>query len=209
MKAESRQAFGREWQEMFKNLGIWVERTLELISVVLIASMAFVIVYGVVMRKLGASLIWYDEVASVLLVWITYYGAATATIKRGQLGFSGLLYSLKGRVRLTAFWLGELIVLGFFSLVAWYGVVVLEYFSGDTMISLPWVPTLLTHSVIPVGAALIVFAELLSLPRALADLAAGRSADQAELEEYAEEAGLSDELFTERRQTLREAGAHS
>lgn len=82
---------------MCRKLVTRVERTLELISVLLIASMAFVIVYGVVMRKLGASLIWYDEVASVLLVWITYYGAATATIKRAQLGFSGLLYSLSGQ----------------------------------------------------------------------------------------------------------------
>ncbi|KEA63967.1 TRAP-type C4-dicarboxylate transport system, small permease component [Marinobacterium lacunae] len=194
---------------MLKNLATWVERTLEAISVGLIASMTFVIVYGVVMRKLGASLIWYDEVASVLLVWITYYGAATATIKRAQLGFSGLLYSLKGSLRLAAFWLSELIVLGFFALVAWYGAVVLEFFAGETMISLPWVPTLLTHSVIPLGAALIVLAELLSLPRALADLAAGRSADQAELEEYAEEAGLSDQLFGSKHQAFQPAGAKS
>lgn len=94
-------------------------------------------------------------------------------------------------------------------MVGWYGAVVLEYFAGDSMISLPWVPTLLTHSVIPVGAGLIILAELLSLPRALADLAMGRSADQAELEEYAEEAGLGDELFAKRPQSLQEAGAHS
>lgn len=194
---------------MYKNLASWAERVLEAISVTLIAAMAFVIVFGVIMRKAGASLIWYDEVASVLLVWITYYGAATATIKRAQLGFSGLLYSVKGPLKQGLFWLSELIVIGFFTLVACYGAVVIQFFAGETMISLPWVPTLLTHSVIPVGAALIVIAELLSLPRALADLNAGRTADQAELEEYAEEAGLGEEFFPGHNQTFNTAGAKS
>jgi TRAP-type C4-dicarboxylate transport system permease small subunit len=180
---------------MIKTLASFVERLLEGISVVLIATMAFVIVFGVVMRKLGASLIWYDEVASVLLVWITYYGAATATIKRAQLGFSGLLLTLRGPLQLAVFWLSELVVLSFFSVVGIYGWIVLEYFAGDTLISLPWVPTQLTHSVIPLGALLIIVAELLSLPRAMKDLAEGRDADRAELEEYAEEAGLSGELL--------------
>lgn len=182
---------------MYKNLSGWVERALEVVSVTLIASMVFVIVYGVIMRKLGASLIWYDEVASVLLVWITYYGAATATIKRAQLGFSGLLYSLKGPIKKCVFWVSEFIVIGFFLLVAWYGGFVLQFFTGETMISLPWVPTVVTHSVIPVGALLIVIAEIISLPRALADLNSGRTTDQAELEEYAEEVGLNKEFFTE------------
>ncbi|MFC6672727.1 TRAP transporter small permease [Marinobacterium aestuariivivens] len=180
---------------MMTKLAKGFERLLEGISVALIAAMTFVIVYGVVMRKLGTSLIWYDEVASVLLVWITYYGAATATVKRAQLGFSGLLLTLRGPAQQVAFWLSELVVIGFFGIVAVYGWIVLQYFAGETMISLPWVPTLLTHSVIPVGAVLIIAAELLSLPRALKDLAEGRDADQAELEEYAEEAGLSGELF--------------
>ena len=31
-----------------------------------------------VYRKAGASLTWYDEIASILLAWVTYYGAALA-----------------------------------------------------------------------------------------------------------------------------------
>ncbi len=194
---------------MIRKMATCLEHLLEGISVVLLAAMVFVIVYGVIMRKLGASLIWYDEAASVLLVWITYYGAATATIKRAQLGFSGLLYSLGRRLRLAVFWVSELVIIGFFALVAGYGWIVMEYFVGDSMISLPWVPTVVTHSVIPLGALLIIAAELLSLPRALDDLAVGRSADQAELEEYAEEAGLEPDLFRSPGQNIATAGARS
>ena len=41
-------------------------------------ALAVVVVLGVGFRKFGAALVWYDEVASVLLAWLTYYGAALA-----------------------------------------------------------------------------------------------------------------------------------
>ncbi|BCL68731.1 putative TRAP-type C4-dicarboxylate transport system, small permease component [Vibrio nigripulchritudo MADA3029] len=174
----------------------WLEKLLEGISVFLVLSMTFVIVFGVIMRKTGSSLIWYDEVASLLLVWVTYYGAATAAIKRSHLGFSGLLYSLKGSLQTALFWLSEVIVIGFFILVAYYGWIVLEYFEGETLISLPWVPVPFVQSVIPFGSLLFILAELLSIPQALSDMREGRDHDRAELEEYAEECGIdTDELY--------------
>ena len=43
----------------------------------------------------------------------------------------------------------------------------LAILQGDTMVSLPWVPTQLTQSVIPIGGALFIVAQLLSLPEVL------------------------------------------
>ena len=40
--------------------------------------------------------------------------------------------------------------------------VVLE---GDTLISLPWISTQVTQSVIPIGAVLFIIAELLNMPQ--------------------------------------------
>ncbi len=57
------------------------QRLLEVICFVLMATLAIVVVVGVVYRKFGDSLVWYDEVASMLLAWITYYGAALAAFK--------------------------------------------------------------------------------------------------------------------------------
>ncbi|MBW1995630.1 MAG: TRAP transporter small permease subunit, partial [Deltaproteobacteria bacterium] len=53
--------------------------------------LTIIVILGVIYRKAGASLSWYDEVASVLLAWLTYYGAALAAITRGHIGFSGLI----------------------------------------------------------------------------------------------------------------------
>lgn len=184
---------------MIKKLATSLEKLLEAISVALILSMTLVIIFGVIMRKSGFSLIWYDEVASILLVWITYYGSAAAAIKRSHLGFSGLLFGLKGATQQIVFWFTEIVVIGFFSTVGIYGWVILQFFHGETLVSLPWLPVLVTQSVIPIGAGLFVIAELLSIPEALKDMACGRNHDQAQLEEYAEECGLdAEDIFAKR-----------
>jgi len=133
----------------------------------LLVALAAVVVVGVVYRKAGYSLVWYDEVASVLLAWLTYYGAALAALKRTHIGFHGFVDSLAPRPRLVAVLFAEACVIGFFALLAWVGWRVLQVLDGVYMISLPWVPVLVTQSVIPIGAALFIVAELLSLPNAL------------------------------------------
>jgi TRAP-type C4-dicarboxylate transport system permease small subunit len=60
--------------------------------------------------------------------------------------------------------LAELFVLAFFILLAWVGYEVLLVLEGDNLVSLPEVSTQVTQSVIPIGAALFVMAEALSLP---------------------------------------------
>jgi TRAP-type C4-dicarboxylate transport system permease small subunit len=150
-----------------------LESFLEVVVGALVLGLAVVVTLGVVYRKLGASLPWYDEVASVMLAWLTYYGAALAALKRAHIGFSGIVDALSGRVRVVVILLGEVCVIGFFALLAWAGMVVLDALAGDTLVSLPEVPTQFTQSVIPVGAVLFILAELLSIPDALKPLSWG------------------------------------
>jgi TRAP-type C4-dicarboxylate transport system permease small subunit len=132
-----------------------------------LAALAVVILYAVACRKLGFSLVWYDEVASVQLAWLTYYGAALAALHRAHIGFPGLVNSLKPALRVPAVLFGEVCVIGFFGLLTWFGIEVLLILQGDTLVSLTWVPTALTQSVIPVGGVLFILAQLLSLPAVL------------------------------------------
>ena len=62
---------------------------------------------------------------------------------------------------------GEAVVIAFFLVAGWAGWRVLVILEGSAMVSLPWVPTRLTQSVIPVGSVLFVIAQLLSLPEML------------------------------------------
>jgi TRAP-type C4-dicarboxylate transport system permease small subunit len=142
------------------------ERALTAFVIFLLAAMALLILVGVALRTFGIPLVWYDEGAAIMLAWLTYYGAALAALKRAHIGFPGIVNALPPRGRVVAVCFGEVCVITFFALLAWYGFQVLKVLGGDTMVSLP-VPTQLTQSVIPIGAVLFIMAQLLSLPEVL------------------------------------------
>ncbi len=150
---------------LFERTRALFERLLELIAILLILSLALVVVLGVVYRWSGEALSWYDEVASVQLAWLTYYGAALAALKRSHIGVPALLASIRPEYRVPLVILAEIVVIGFFLMLAWYGYVVLVILEGDTLISLPFISTQLTQSVIPIGAILFVIAEIFNLPQ--------------------------------------------
>ena len=159
---------------------------MEVVVLTLMAVLAVVVVVGVGFRKAGASLIWYDEVASILLAWLTYYGAALAALHRAHIGMPTLVQHLRGRARVGVILFGEVCTLAFFGILAWAGVRVLSVLTGTTMVSLPSVPMSIPQSVIPIGAVLFIVAQLLSLPDVLSG-AVGFGADN-EVEEAIGEA---------------------
>lgn len=138
-----------------------------------------VVVVAVAFRYSGASLSWYDEVASILLAWLTYYGSALAALHRGHIGFDDVLLALPLPLRKAAVVLAEGLVIFFFGLLAWAGFTVLNILQGSTLVSLTWVPVSVTQSVIPIGALLFIVAELLSLPDYWRDVMSGRSTEHA------------------------------
>ena len=142
-------------------------KVLEVVVIVLVAALAVVVVLGVGFRKAGAALVWYDEAASILLAWLTYYGAALVALTRGHIGVPVLVERLRGAARTGVLILGEVAVIGFFVVLAWAGLRVQDALAGTTLVSMPAVPTTLAQSVIPIGAVLFIVAQLLSLPAAL------------------------------------------
>jgi len=174
---------------MYKILNRWFERLLEAISIALLTSLAVVVVMAVVYRFAGASMVWYDEVASVQLAWLTYYGAALAALKRGHLGFSGLFLKLPAKIRAISFLMAEISVISFFLLIGWAGWYLLSVFGEETLISLPWMPLSFTQSVIPIGAALFIAAELLSIPSAWRHAMTGTDYEKEAIDDAIEDAG--------------------
>lgn len=150
-------------------------RLLEIALILLMVLLTVVVVVGVTYRIMGNSLSWYDEVASILLAWITYYGAALAALRRNHIGFDNALLALPPTLRMVGVVVAEALVIGFMVLLAWAGFKVLSVLEGETLVSLTWVPVKLTQSVIPIGAILFILCELASLPDYWRDTAAGRS----------------------------------
>jgi TRAP-type C4-dicarboxylate transport system permease small subunit len=145
------------------------ERFLEFIVLVLMASLTALVIAGAVFRYIGDALSWYDELASIGLVWLTYYGSALAALRGAHIGVPGLVNTMPPRLRVAVTLFSEGVVIFFFVLLAIYGIKVLIILQGEHMISLPWVPSRLTQSAIPGGAVLFVIAELLRLPQVLHD----------------------------------------
>ena len=144
------------------------ESILEWIVIALMTILAVEVTVGVVFRTIGHSLVWYDEVASILLAWLTFYGSAYAAAKRGHISCPELVAMLPPGPRLAVTIAVEALVIGFFALLGVIGWQVLEVLATDTLVSLPSVPVSYAQSVIPVSALLIIVAELLTLPEALA-----------------------------------------
>jgi TRAP-type C4-dicarboxylate transport system permease small subunit len=143
------------------------EAFLEAIAIVLMVVLAAEVTIGVVFRYSGSALVWYDEVASILLAWVTYYGAALAALKRSHIGCPELVRTFKPALRLPVAMVAEACVIGFFILLAWVGYSVLDVLATDNLVSIPEVSVVYTQSVIPISAVLFVIAELFALPDVL------------------------------------------
>lgn len=139
-----------------------LQQALEWIVIALMAALAAVVIGGVGFRKFGEPLVWYDEVAPVLLAWLTYYAACLAALNRAHIGFPKLVDAMPLRMRLAVTALREILVVGFFALAAWAGWKVIEVLEGEALVSLAWFPAAAARSVIPISAVLFIVAELIA-----------------------------------------------
>ena len=145
------------------------ELVLEWLVIFLMAAMAIEVTLGVVYRTFGASLVWYDEVASILLAWLTFYGSALASAKRAHIGCPEVRAMLPPKAKFAMRIVAEVFTIGFFVLMGWTGYQVLGVLATDSLVSLPWVRVSWVQSVLPISAVLIVLAELITLPKVLAN----------------------------------------
>jgi TRAP-type C4-dicarboxylate transport system permease small subunit len=147
------------------------ERLLETIVLVLMVALTALVIAGAAFRYAGDALSWYDETASIGLVWLTYYGSALAALRGAHIGVPGLVNAMPPRLRVAVTLFSECVVILFFALLAFYGIKVLDVLQGEHMITLPWVPSQLSQSAVPCGAVLFIVAELLRLPQVLREAA--------------------------------------
>jgi TRAP-type transport system small permease protein len=155
------------------------EKFLEAMVILLMAALAIEVTVGVIFRTSGHSLVWYDEIASILLAWLTFYGSALAAVKRAHIGCPEVIAMMSPRVRFVFRVIAEVLVIAFFALIAWVGYSVLDVLATDSLVSLPDIPVNYIQSVLPISAVLIILAEILTLPAVLAQASTGGGADSS------------------------------
>jgi TRAP-type C4-dicarboxylate transport system permease small subunit len=126
-------------------------------AVCLLAGLALIVCLGVFFRYvLNASLTWYDEFASYMLVWLTFYGTVVADYRRRHIGFELLVDKLAPTPRKIVDVAAEIAVLGFQFVLFYYGWVLMQRMGDETAISLPWVRVSWITSVLPITGALLL-----------------------------------------------------
>jgi TRAP-type C4-dicarboxylate transport system permease small subunit len=141
-------------------------------AVCLLAGLALIVCLGVFFRYvLNSSLAWYDEFASYMLVWLTFYGTVVADYRRRHIGFELVVDKLAPAARKLVDVAAELAVLGFQVVLFYYGWVLMGRMGDETAISLPWVRVSWITSVLPITGALLL---LISVAR-MAGILFGRT----------------------------------
>jgi TRAP-type C4-dicarboxylate transport system permease small subunit len=134
-----------------------VVQVVEWWSVLLLVLMVAIVVVGVFYRYvLDASLAWYDEFSSYLLVWLTFYGAVVVSHRRRHISFETLAERLGHAGQRAAAVVAEVLVLAFQGVLTWYGWVALDAMTFDTAVSLPWVRMTWIYSALPISGALML-----------------------------------------------------
>lgn len=136
---------------------------LEWVVMALMIVLSVEVTLGIVFRFSGSSLVWYDEVASVLLAWLTFYGSALASVKRAHIGCPELVDQMRPAAKRVTGIVTQVLVIAFFALFGWVGLSIMPVLVGDSLVSLPWISMNFVQSVIPISAALILVGEVMHL----------------------------------------------
>ena len=134
----------------------WLDRVLEAMLFVTLAGMATVVATNVFCRfLLNFSFSWGDETAQILMVWLTFLGAAVATRDKAHFAFDYVVRNLPQRVKKFFIVIGHLIVLAMtLGLLYWSGRVTVEirhWVMPATDISRAWV-----YGACPAGCVFIL-----------------------------------------------------
>jgi TRAP-type C4-dicarboxylate transport system permease small subunit len=136
----------------------------EVWAMLLLIAMVVIVTAGVFYRYvLNASLIWYDEFASYLLVWLTFYGAVVAAYHHKHIAFETLVAGFRPAVRRWVAVGAEVCVLVFQGILCYYGWVLMVAVRVETAVSLEWVRMSWVYSVFPISGGLMLLISLVDL----------------------------------------------
>lgn len=142
---------------------------LQLFSAALCLAMVSVVVVGVFYRYvMDDALVWYDEFAGYVLVWLTMYGSAFTLARRKHIGFETLVEGLPPGARRAAEVFGHLCVLGFSLVLVVSGWQLVREMGEETAVSLPWVRMAWVYSVMPISGVLMALVSAWQIAEALA-----------------------------------------
>lgn len=137
---------------------------LQAVCALLMVGLSVMVLAAVALRAAGNSPLWYDEIAAIWLVWLTFAAASLVTLRRAHLGFDGLVRISPPAWRRVFFFVGETVSLVFYAAIAIYGWRVLDIIGDEALVSLPWLEYRTVQAIIPVAGVVMFLAQVCSAP---------------------------------------------
>ncbi len=141
-----------------------VNAVVEKVLIVMGAVICAILFAQVVMRYAGSSLGWSEEVSRHLLVAITFLGGTVAYKKASFIGLQGFGHTLGPVVERTIVVALQLMTLGCFALIAWFGAIYTVKAAEHTSASLQ-IPMAIPFAAIPAAALIFVLHVLADIAR--------------------------------------------
>lgn len=139
----------------------------------------FVLVFTNVVTRygFGFSIAWADEVASFLMIWVTFLGAGLALREGRHVAIDLVQDRLPERARRVLRSALALVILAFLAVLVWFGVQFV-IFGWRSVTFVTQMPRGIPYLAVPIGCAMFALHLLLILPRFVA-----RDWDEAHLDE--------------------------
>src|SRR4051794_37429476 len=147
------------------SLEVWLGRLVEVPAAVLVVAEIVILFAGVVARYgLHAPLIWSDELASILFLWLAMLGAAVAFRRSEHMRMTAVVAAAKPAVRAYADVVATCAALAFLLLIVWPSY---EYAYEESFITTPalQIPNIWRAAALPVGVGLMGLFGVLRLAR--------------------------------------------
>jgi tripartite ATP-independent transporter DctM subunit len=147
------------------SLEAWLGMLVEIPAALLVVAEIVILFAGVVARYgLHSPLIWSDELASILFLWLAMLGAAVAFRRSEHMRMTAIVASAKPAMRAYLDLVATSAALAFLLLIAWPAY---EYAYEESFITTPalQIPNVWRAAALPVGTGLMALFALLRLAR--------------------------------------------
>src|SRR5947209_4433633 len=147
------------------SLESWLGMLVEIPAAILVVAEVVILFAGVVARYgLRQPLIWSDELASILFLWLAMLGAAVAFRRSEHMRMTAIVANAKPSMRAYLDVVATCAALGFLVLIAWPSY---EYAYEESFITTPalQIPNIWRAAALPAGICLMALFALLRLAR--------------------------------------------
>ena len=165
-QAAAGEAMSPRRRSLAASLESWLAMLVEIPAAVLVVAEIVILFAGVVARYgLHQPLIWSDELASILFLWLAMLGAAVAFRRSEHMRMTAIVASAKPAMRAWLDVVATCAALAFLLLIAWPAY---EYAYEESFITTPalQIPNVWRAAALPTGICLMVLFAFLRLARA-------------------------------------------